>query len=77
MKAEGETKNFLQGLIQAAAGFHKLKQGETEGAAKLFTRAVKKLTKTTAQGTELRQFKRIVLKKIKLVPREGIEPTRP
>ena len=72
-ESSGEKKKVLQGLIQAAAGFHKLKQGQPVGAARLFDRAVRKLEGAPA----LNGFQKEVLQKIKLVPREGIEPTRP
>jgi len=42
-KTSGKKKVLLQGLIQVAAGLHKLKQGHPEGAAKLFARAKPKL----------------------------------
>ena len=64
LKSKGSRKVLLQGLIQAAAGFHKLKQGEPEGAAKLFSRAVQKL-KSPTRHAELSKFKKKVLKKIK------------
>ena len=64
LKSEGKKKVLLQGLIQAAAGFHKLKQGSPEGASKLFTRASEKLNKIQAKGTVLMKFKKKVLAKI-------------
>lgn len=68
LKSEGKRKVLLQGLIQAAAGFHKLKQGHAEGAAKLFYKATQKIKKTPARGAILSQFKRKVLAKIKACP---------
>ena len=64
MKSEGKKKVLLKGLIQAAAGFHKLKQGSPEGAAKLFTRAAEKLEKNTVRDAVLLRFKKKVLRKI-------------
>ena len=76
MKSKGNYKLLLQGLIQAAAGFHKLGAGELEGAKKLFEQALQKLRIRTKDG-ELSGFKKKVLLKMKSVPREGLEPTRP
>ena len=39
----GEEKLWVQGLIQAAAGFHKLKLGFPDGALKLLKRSAAKL----------------------------------
>lgn len=46
--ASGETKVLLQGLIQVAAGLHRLrlKPGETEGAFFLLDRGLEKLRRT-------------------------------
>jgi hypothetical protein len=42
--AEGEEKNFLAGLIQAAVGLLKHRQGRRVGARRLLTRARRRLT---------------------------------
>ncbi|HEX4046869.1 MAG TPA: DUF309 domain-containing protein [Elusimicrobiota bacterium] len=48
--AEGETKLLLQGLIQIAAGLHRLKlqPGKTDGARYLLDRGLEKLRRTRA-----------------------------
>lgn len=48
--AEGETKVLLQGLIQIAAGLHRLKlrPGKTDGAFYLLDRGTQKLRRTEA-----------------------------
>lgn len=48
--AEGETKILLQGLIQIAAGLHRLKSRpeKTDGAFYLLDRGIQKLRKTKA-----------------------------
>ncbi len=48
MKAAGEEKILLQGLIQIAAGLHRLKldPAKTDGAFYLLDRGLEKLTKT-------------------------------
>ena len=48
--ADGETKILLQGLIQIAAGLHRLKlhPEKTEGAFYLLDRGLAKLTRTRA-----------------------------
>jgi predicted metal-dependent hydrolase len=50
MKAAGEEKILLQGLIQIAAGLHRLKldPSKTDGAFYLLDRGVEKLGKTKA-----------------------------
>lgn len=50
MKATGERKILLQGLIQVAAGLHRLKlnPGETDGAFYLLDRGREKLARTKA-----------------------------
>ena len=49
-EADGETKILLQGLIQIAAGLHRLKlrPEKTDGASYLLDRGVQKLRKTKA-----------------------------
>lgn len=48
MKAEGDEKILLQGLIQLAAGLHRLKRDpeKTDGAFYLLDRGLEKLEKT-------------------------------
>ena len=94
MKSGGETKLFLQGLIQAAAGFHKLRQNHAKGGAELLRKSAAKLMKPSHwNGPAVRRFAGEILRcanhaekgvldwnmapKMKIVPREGIEPTRP
>ena len=77
MKSKGSRKVLLQGLIQAAAGFHKLKQNQPEGAAKLFNKAVQKLKMTPARGSVLSGFKKKVLAKIKCAQRGNRTSTFP
>ncbi|MBI4060609.1 MAG: DUF309 domain-containing protein [Elusimicrobia bacterium] len=50
MKASGDEKILLQGLVQIAAGLHRLKldPDKTDGAFYLLERGAKKLTKTRA-----------------------------
>ena len=43
METRGREKLWIQGLIQAAAGFHKLKQGSPTGAVRLLKRSADKL----------------------------------
>jgi hypothetical protein len=45
-RSEGEEKIMIQGLIQAAAAFHKLELGSLEGCAELLDKAIEKLAKT-------------------------------
>lgn len=61
LDARSEDRVFLQGLIQAAAAFHKyLVQGNAVGAVKLLTRALNKLTRysDSYMGLEMGDFKR-------------------
>ena len=39
----GESRDFFQGLIQVAVGFHHLASGNRSGAASLFERALRRL----------------------------------
>ena len=73
LKSEGRKKVLLQGLIQAAAGFHKLKQGQPEGAAKLFAKAAQKLRKTPVRGAVLVNFRKKILARMKMVPSAGLQ----
>jgi predicted metal-dependent hydrolase len=90
MTAQGRQKTVLQGLIQAAAGFHKIKENEWGGGAKLLRRAIaklegmkgpaelfKKALEECAEKCEKGTLSWKSAPKMKLVPREGIEPTRP
>jgi predicted metal-dependent hydrolase len=44
LEASGDDRRFLQGLIQVAAGFHKLLvQGNRRGALRLWARALRRL----------------------------------
>lgn len=43
LKARGEEKTFLQGLIQLAAAYHHVKRGTFSGAIRLFDAALEKL----------------------------------
>jgi hypothetical protein len=45
-RSGGDEKIMIQGLIQAAAGFHKLELGSLEGGAELLDHAIEKLSKT-------------------------------
>lgn len=38
--SEGDSRRFMQGLVQLAAGYHKLEIGVPGGAVKLFARAL-------------------------------------
>lgn len=55
MGCEGKEKILVQGLVQAAAGFHKLKTGQPEGTLKLLKRALAKL-KQCPEEDGVRQF---------------------
>ena len=88
----GWEKLMLQGLIQAAAGFHKLKMGSHAGSARLLKNAAGKLVSCGVEGDFLKDFADALLDsaraidekrfdpaktlKMKIVPGEGIEPTR-
>ena len=43
LKAKGDEKRFLQGLIQLAAAYHHVKRGTFRGAVRLFDAALAKL----------------------------------
>ncbi|MFP5246437.1 MAG: DUF309 domain-containing protein [Thermoanaerobaculia bacterium] len=43
LTAEGETKRFLQGLIQLAAAYHHVQRGTYRGGVRLFDAAFSKL----------------------------------
>ena len=45
LKAEGEEKLFLQGLIQLAAAYHHVQRGTHRGALRLFDAALRKLSR--------------------------------
>ncbi|MBI3547415.1 MAG: DUF309 domain-containing protein [Elusimicrobia bacterium] len=45
MKADGELKTALQGLVQICAGLHKHRQGEAAGARYLLGRGLSKIDK--------------------------------
>lgn len=58
-KAEGEGRLLLHGLIQVAAGFHKLECGQPAGAVALLSRGGEKLTavgRAAAGRLDLRTF---------------------
>jgi predicted metal-dependent hydrolase len=58
LKAEGQVRLALQGLIQIAAGFHHLENGNLKGALNLLEEGRQKLKDygETFAGLELRQF---------------------
>jgi predicted metal-dependent hydrolase len=43
LKAQGDVRQFLQGLIQLAAAFHHVQRGTDRGAMRLFDAALAKL----------------------------------
>ncbi len=43
MKAEGEERQFLQGLIQLTAAYHHAQRGTLSGAARLFEAALRRM----------------------------------
>ncbi|MDQ3010628.1 MAG: DUF309 domain-containing protein [Acidobacteriota bacterium] len=45
LKAEGEEREFLHAMIQAAAALHHLQRGNLKGAQSLGTRAIEKLNR--------------------------------
>lgn len=49
----GEARLFLQGLIQVAAGFHHVKNGNVRGALALFEKALTKLRRYPARYLEI------------------------
>jgi len=56
-EAEGDVKILLQGLIQAAAGFHKLELGSVVGCSTLLKRAEEKLSrKSVSERINLQAF---------------------
>jgi predicted metal-dependent hydrolase len=50
LRAAGEEKEFLRGLIQLAAAYHHVQRGTTSGAARLFVSALERLARS-APGT--------------------------
>lgn len=46
LKAEEPAKTFIQGIIQVAAGFHHVQNGNLKGARNLLTYALEKLERT-------------------------------
>jgi predicted metal-dependent hydrolase len=48
LKAAGEEKTFLQGLIQLAAAYHHVQRGTVRGGARLFEAALAKLDRFPA-----------------------------
>lgn len=68
-RAEGEDKLMIQGLVQAAAGLHKLELGSAAGAAELLGKAESKLRSgraprwmfATAFATQLERARRRIL----------------
>ena len=55
-RREGREKIFIQGLIQAAAGFHKFELGSPSGAAGLLKSAAEKLGDAELGGVSFRDF---------------------
>jgi predicted metal-dependent hydrolase len=48
LKAEGEEKLFIQGLIQLAAAYHHVQRGTHRGALRLFDASLRKLSRYPA-----------------------------
>jgi predicted metal-dependent hydrolase len=47
--ANGETREFLQGLIQLSAAFHHVQRGNERGATRLFASAAARLRRNTKE----------------------------
>jgi hypothetical protein len=73
MRAEGEEREALQGLIQVAVGFHHLANGNQEGARSLLDEGSAKLLGRTLEGRDLRPFALAVRRNLEAVAGSGAE----
>ncbi len=79
---KGETRRFLQGLIQIAAGFHKgLRQGQPGGCVRLLEAGLSKIAAPAPAAFEIEGFTRSVTASLEAARRwergelQGLEST--
>jgi hypothetical protein len=71
MRAEGREREILQGLIQVAAGFHHLANGNLKGARSLLDEGSAKLLGRALEGLAVGPFALAVRERLDAIVRNG------